>query len=120
VTSDNGRSQVSAVILAAGMSKRMGQVKQLLPLGETTLLGHVLAAVQRSQADECILILGSAAEAIKEKVALNNVKVVVNEAYSEGMSTSLRAGLANVTPKADAAWSYWRINPLLRLPQSIG
>jgi molybdenum cofactor cytidylyltransferase len=100
---ESDRTRVSAVVLAAGMSKRMGQIKQLLPLGETTLLGHVLAAVQSSQADECLLILGSAAEAIKEKVALNNVKVVVNEAYSEGMSTSLRAGLANVAPQADGA-----------------
>ena len=100
---ETGRTRVSAIILAAGMSKRMGEVKQLLSLGEATLLGRVLEAVQSSQVDECVVILGFAAEAIKEKVALNNAKVVVNEAYSEGMSTSLRAGLANVNPQAEAA-----------------
>src|SRR2546426_724197 len=100
---ETGRTRVSAIILAAGMSKRMGEVKQLLSLGEATLLGRVLEAVQSSQVDECVVILGFAAEAIREKVSLNNAKVVVNEAYSEGMSTSLRAGLANVNPQAEAA-----------------
>jgi len=95
--------RVSAIVLAAGMSKRMGRVKQLLPLGEASLLSHVLETVRSSAVDECILVLGFAAEAIRDNVALNDAKVVVNEAYAEGMSTSLRAGLANVDPEADAA-----------------
>jgi molybdenum cofactor cytidylyltransferase len=81
----------------------MGQAKQLLSLGGTTLLGRVLQTVQSSQVDECIVVLGFAADAIQEKIAFNNAKVIVNEAYSEGMSTSLRAGLENVDSRAGAA-----------------
>src|SRR5581483_12165346 len=95
--------RVSAIVLAAGMSKRMGQVKQLLSLGEATLLSHVLETVRSSAVNECVVVLGFAAEAIRQQVALNDVKVVVNEAYAEGMSSSLRAGLANVDAESDAA-----------------
>lgn len=97
------QTRVSAIILAGGMSRRMGQAKQLLSLGGATLLGRVLQTVQSSQVDECIVVLGFAADAIREKIAFNDAKVIVNEAYSEGMSTSLRAGLTNVDSRAGAA-----------------
>ncbi|MBZ5570850.1 MAG: NTP transferase domain-containing protein [Acidobacteriia bacterium] len=112
------RSRVSAVILAAGMSKRMGQVKQLLSLGEATLLSRVLETARNSQVDECIVVLGFEAEAIRGKVSLDNARVVINAAYAEGMSSSLRAGLANVNPQSEAALVMLADQPLVR-PSTI-
>lgn len=94
---------ISAVILAAGKSSRMGSLKQLLPLRGRTLIENVLQNLRESQAGEIVLVLGFSADAILEKIPLDGVKVVVNEAYGEGMGTSLRTGIAQVSPEADAA-----------------
>lgn len=96
----------------------MGQVKQLLSLGEATLLSRVLETARNSQVDECIVVLGFEAEAIRGKVSLDNAKVVVNAAYAEGMSSSLRAGLANVNPQSEAALVMLADQPLVK-PSTI-
>ena len=64
-------SGIAAIILAAGQSKRMGAPKQLLRLGGSTLLEHALNNVRRSQAGEIILVLGHAADEIRNKTALD-------------------------------------------------
>jgi molybdenum cofactor cytidylyltransferase len=81
----------------------MGSVKQLLPLGGRTVLENVLQNLRESQVDEIVLVLGCSADAIRQKVPFDGVRVVVNEAYLEGMGTSVRAGIAQVSMEADAA-----------------
>jgi molybdenum cofactor cytidylyltransferase len=74
--------RVSAVILAAGMSSRMGTPKQLLavePGSEETLLGRVIHNLRRSHAAEIIVVLGHAADEIRRRVPLEGVRVVMNE-----------------------------------------
>src|SRR5260370_5535053 len=61
-------SRIGAVILAAGTSSRMGEPKQLLRLGETTLLDQVVENVRGSQVDEIVIVLGHQAETIKERI----------------------------------------------------
>src|SRR5271169_6454507 len=96
-------SPTSAVILAAGTSTRMGTVKQLLALDDRPLLQHVLDNVHASGVTEVVLVLGFAAQAIQAKVDAQNVRVVVNEDYQQGMGASLRVGLSAVNPQAEAA-----------------
>ena len=96
-------SRVSAIILAAGMSRRMGTPKQLLRLGDGTLLEQVLENVRRSQADEIILVLGYAAETIQQQIAVDGVRVVINPTYQDGMGTSLKTGLLALDPDCGAA-----------------
>lgn len=111
-------SGVAAVILAAGMSKRMGAPKQLLKLGGATLLEHALNNVRRSQAREIVLVLGHVADAIREQTALDGVKVVINPAYEEGMGTSLRAGIAALAPESGAAMIVLADQPFVR-PETL-
>lgn len=96
-------SRISVVVLAAGMSKRMGAPKQLLRAGETTLLERALNTVRQSRADEIILVLGFGAKEIQQTISTLGLKVVVNESYQEGMGSSLRAGISIVDPQANAA-----------------
>ena len=96
-------SRIAAVILAAGMSSRMGEAKQLLRLGEQTLLEQVLENVRAAGVSEAVLVLGHAAETIRKSIAAGNVKVVVNDAYREGMGSSLRAGISALPAEIDAA-----------------
>lgn len=93
---------VSGLILAAGASQRFGPPKQLLPFRGTTMLGWVIAQASRAVAlDEVVIVLGRAADEVRERVDLNNLKVVENEVFNEGCASSYRAGLAALNPDAD-------------------
>ena len=105
---------VSAVILAAGTSSRMGSQKQLLRLGSKTLLEHTLDSVQASNIHEIVVVLGSAAESIRTLIAHEKIKVVVNEAFQEGMGTSLQRGLAALDPQAAATLVVLADQPLVK------
>jgi molybdenum cofactor cytidylyltransferase len=91
---------VSAILLAAGESQRMGRPKQLLPFGSSTILGKTIDNLLSSRADEVIVVLGTRAGAMKQVIAGRQVKVVVNPDYRKGMSASLIAGLERVDSKA--------------------
>ena len=92
---------LTGLILAAGMSKRLGQPKQLLPYRGTTLLGWALAQAEASQAlDEVLLVLGHAREDILAQVTLGRAQPVMNVEFSEGCAASYRAGLAAADQRA--------------------
>jgi molybdenum cofactor cytidylyltransferase len=93
---------ISAMVLAAGESTRMGQTKLLLDLEGKAILQRVLDNLCRSQVDEVILVLGHEAERILQRVDTHRVKVVVNKNYREGMITSIAQGLMNLNDKVDA------------------
>ena len=93
---------ISAIVLAAGESRRMGQIKQLLDWGGKPLLGHVLDSLRSSSVDEIILVLGYEAERILERVATPQVQMVLNPDYRSGMLSSLKQGLKAIQPQAEA------------------
>jgi molybdenum cofactor cytidylyltransferase len=114
-------SRVAAIILAAGKSTRMGEAKQLLPLGESTVLGLTIGNVRRSVVDEIVLVLGSSAEAIRRQLPgslLEGLKLVVNPAFEQGMASSLRAGLSALHPHMDAALIVLADQPFVR-PETL-
>ena len=107
-------ARIGAVILAAGMSSRMGETKQLIRLGENTLLEQVMEIVRSSRVDEIVLVLGHQAETIKKRVGITNLKVVINESYQQGMGTSLRTGLAALSSGTNAALIVLADQPFVR------
>lgn len=112
------QSGVSAVVLAAGMSKRMGTAKQLLRLGGKTILEHTLANVRASGVSEIVLVLGFAAESIEKEISTECVKIVRNQDYQQGMGTSLRSGLAALDLQAKAALIVLADQPFVQ-PETI-
>jgi molybdenum cofactor cytidylyltransferase len=111
---ENSSSGVSAIVLAAGMSTRLGSPKQLLQIGGRPLLAIALETLSRSQIQEIVVVLGASADIIRRQVALDGAKVVVNDQYREGMGTSLRVGLAAIAPSARAALVVLADQPLLQ------
>ena len=93
---------LSAILLAAGESKRMGELKQLMPLGKSTLLEQAIDNLLNSSVDETIVVVGHRAEEITDKIAGSPVKIVLNPDYKQGMSTSIIAGLTLVDPRSRA------------------
>jgi molybdenum cofactor cytidylyltransferase len=93
---------LSAILLAAGRSERMGRLKQLMPFGESTILEQALDNLLGAKIDEVIVVVGHEAEEITKAIATKPVKIMFNPNYQEGMSASIIAGLILVDPKAEA------------------
>jgi molybdenum cofactor cytidylyltransferase len=94
---------ISGLVLGAGASSRLGQPKQLLPFKGGTLLGWVINQAERAVGlDEVIVVLGRAADEIREKVVFGNAKVVENPVFGEGCASSYRAGIGALDPRSDA------------------
>ena len=81
----------TAILLAAGSSRRMGQPKQLLPLHQTTLLNQTLHNLQQAHLNQLILVLGANAEAIQQQLpTAPNLTICHNPNHAEGMASSLQ------------------------------
>jgi molybdenum cofactor cytidylyltransferase len=95
---------ISGVILAAGISSRMGRPKQLLKLGDRTVLQHVVDAAADAGLDETVIVLGRAAEEVAASLELpSGCRTAVNPEYASGQSSSLRAGLRALDSASVAA-----------------
>ena len=84
---------VVGVVLGAGRSSRFGSPKQLLPFGDTTLLGQVVKNANASSLDRIIVVLGRASGELRETLDFGRAEVVENTAYGTGCASSLLAGL---------------------------
>jgi molybdenum cofactor cytidylyltransferase len=82
-----------AVILAAGGSARMGQPKQLLRIGDRTLLRRTVDAVLTSPAWPVVVVLGAHAATIRPEIVRLPVLIVENREWEEGLASSIRAGV---------------------------
>jgi len=92
-----------AVILAAGESRRMGTQKLLLPFGETTVVGAVVATALTSRVDRVLAVLGADRDAVRQKLEPLGIDFVVNENFAEGMLSSVQAGFRALPADAEAA-----------------
>jgi molybdenum cofactor cytidylyltransferase len=98
---------IAAIILAAGQSKRMGQPKMLLPWGETTVLGQVVATLAEGGVDDILVVTGGNGERVQVLVAELAkefpVRSTVNSGYAQGeMLSSLQVGLSALRPGVEA------------------
>lgn len=90
---------VSAVVLAAGESKRMGEKKEILPLSGEPMVRSVVAKLLDSRKiDEVIVVLGHRADDVGAALAGvtdERIELVGNRRYAEGMGTSLGHGVSS-------------------------
>lgn len=98
-----GAGKVVAVVLAAGGSTRLGQPKQLAPIAGRPALAYTLDALRASSVDGITVILGHRADEIAAAVDLSGCDVVQNPAYTEGQSTSVKAGVRSLGDDVGAA-----------------
>ena len=85
---------ISAIILAAGESRRMGvQNKLLLQIDSEVLIRKFVKSVSNSLVDAVLVVVGFEAEKIKAVLHDQSVKFVENPSYEEGMTTSIQSGV---------------------------
>ena len=97
------RKFISGLILGAGASQRFGPPKQLAPFRGTTMLGWVGDQARRATSlDEVVVVLGRAADQIRETVDFGTARVVENPVFGEGCSSSYRAGISALSSESAA------------------
>lgn len=92
---------ISGLILAAGMSTRMGTPKALLDWGGEPLLAYQVNQLKEAGCDEVIVVLGHQADLIHRRVRALPCRVMLNPRYHSGRSGSLRIGVKAVNRDAD-------------------
>jgi len=95
------KKQVTAIVLAAGKSTRMGQQKLLMPFEGKSMIATVAGKITGSVVSRTIVVTGSDRNKIEEELEAYPVLFVDNERYEEGMLTSVQAGVAATGPETD-------------------
>jgi molybdenum cofactor cytidylyltransferase len=106
-------SDIWALILAAGESKRMGTPKMLLPFKGLTMIENVINNVRSSGLNNIMVVLGSELENIKELIKTKGVNYCYNENYRDGMLSSVICGFRNIPTDHRAVLVFQGDQPLI-------
>ncbi|MBF0510006.1 MAG: nucleotidyltransferase family protein [Deltaproteobacteria bacterium] len=109
-----GNKAIAALVLAAGYSSRMGALKPLLPLGQSTALEEVVRRFRQAGIADIRVVTGHRAEEIAPVLDRLGVRQVFNAEYDKGMFSSIRAGLGTLGPGIDAFFLLPVDIPLIR------
>lgn len=90
---------VGAVILAAGLSTRMGGSKLTLMLDGIPIVEHVIKNVEVSEIEDIVLVYSKYTEDVKHIADKHGIHAVENKRAEEGMSTSVKEGLSSMLGK---------------------
>ena len=106
--------KVSAVLLAAGESKRMGAVNKLtLPINGEPLVRRSAKTLLKVGLQEIVCVLGHESERVAELLVDLAVRSVVNANYQDGQMTSVASGLGALQQDCDAIFICLADQPLL-------
>jgi molybdenum cofactor cytidylyltransferase len=94
---------VHAIVLAAGASTRFGSPKQLVRLEGRPLLQRTVANAVDVAGHAVTVVLGAHADELAPLLRHSPASIVINREWSEGIGSSIRAGIARLPPSADAA-----------------
>ncbi len=104
VPAPEARPHISAVLLAAGMSRRMGTVNKLLaPVQGQPMVCRVADRLLATRVDEVIVVIGHESERVQEALGNRRIRFVHNPDYASGLSSSLATGVKALTGKTQAA-----------------
>lgn len=111
-------SSISAVVLAAGLSERMGRLKPLLPLGASRTIERVVDFFQAAGVGDILVVTGHRAADVRQAVEPYHVRCVENPDYRQGMFRSVLAGIRALPKQCRAFFIHPADIPLVR-PQTV-
>lgn len=87
----------AAIVLAAGLSNRMGTPKMVLPWGDKTVIEHVVCQLAEAGVEDVVVITGSTRQPVEEALKEQKVRTVFNPDYANGeMLVSLQVGIRSM------------------------
>ena len=93
--------RIAAIVLAAGLSSRMGSNKLLAPVRGTPMVRHAVEAALASAASAVVVVTGNGGADVRRAVAPFSPLFVDNPDFSRGLSTSLKCGLSALAEDCD-------------------
>lgn len=106
---------VSAILLAAGESKRMGeQDKLFLKYKGDWIINHVMRNLWASNKSELIVVMQNNDSNLLNGQSTDEIKVAINPDFKKGMTTSIQAGVAAATEKSDGYMICLADQPLMQ------
>lgn len=109
----NPMNEIWSIVLAAGLSTRMGTQKLLLPFEGKTIIEKVVENILNSGIEHVMVVLGSDRAEISEALKSMPVHFVVNENFQEGMHTSVISGVKALPPEAKAVLLFLGDQPFI-------
>jgi molybdenum cofactor cytidylyltransferase len=95
-------NDVTALLLAAGRSRRMGAFKPLLPFGDKTVIEHCIAQLHNAGIDNIIVVAGHRAEDLQQHLKDSKVSFALNPDPDSEMSASIKCGVEHLGPDTKA------------------
>lgn len=95
---------ISAILLSAGQSKRMGAFKPLLPFGDLTIIETCIHTLKDGGVDETIVVIGHRAEEIQEKIKHLKANFAFNRNSESEMSESIACGVREISQHSQATF----------------
>jgi len=92
---------VAALVLAAGASRRLGELKQLARLNEETLVERAARICSDAECSPVVIVLGASADEVRERCSFGDAVVVTNSEWVEGMGSSVRLGVRAMPPNVN-------------------
>lgn len=93
---------ICAIVLAAGMSRRMGVQKLLLPFAGRTVIAHIVAELLCSTVDHVLVVVGHQGKSVARKLPKQLITIVTNPNYRSGMLSSVRCGIQALPQECSA------------------
>ncbi|MED4783618.1 nucleotidyltransferase family protein [Brevibacillus choshinensis] len=104
--------RIGAIVLAAGLSRRMGEAKQFLPLRGKPLFRYAVERAIANDLSPVLLIGGERSEELRRLTSdLLQVEVLDNREYATGMASSLRMGIEAAGGRVDAVLIFFADQP---------
>lgn len=104
---------VSAVLLAAGQARRMGQPKQLLPLDGKPMVWQVASEACGADLLEVVAVTGAAGEDVRLALADLPLRIIHNENWSNGQASTIRLAVQSLDTRAKAVLFLLADQPLV-------
>lgn len=91
---------VAALVLAAGASRRLGELKQLVRLNGETLVERAVRVCREAGCSPVVVVLGASAAEVREQCEFWDAEIVTNDEWAEGMGSSVRRGVQALPSEA--------------------
>ena len=100
----DAKPHIAAIVLAAGQSRRMGRINKLLAeIDGAPMVRRVVDAIAKSRVASTYVVIGHQSAAVRAALQRRDVVFIDNPNYAEGLSTSVRAGIAALDDDIDGA-----------------
>lgn len=108
---------IAAIVLAAGLSRRMGRPKLALPWGNTTVIGQVVAVLSKAGVADIVVVTGGAQQEIETALNGAPARLAFNPRFAASeMIDSLQVGLAQLSQAVEATLVALGDQPQIQLP----